>query len=93
VTERATVGESRPERAVSIEVANAVAFIGALPLQPRKFPLEKLSPAAHRTEGIAVNDENGGARRHHIATSGPNFVLKRLSYSHLGGVWRLCAVG
>src|SRR5262249_60722196 len=57
VTKRTTVGKAGANGVVGIQIADAVAFVGALALSLRKLALEELASSPNRTKRIAVDDE------------------------------------
>src|SRR6266536_1805303 len=75
VTTGATVGKSRTECEVSVNLARAVRT-GERPLAlyAQELALEKLSPAPNRTEGIAGDDERGRIRCLPITAPGAHFL-------------------
>src|SRR6267378_728809 len=92
MTQRATVGQSRADGDVAIDVAHAVLLVRALPLQTGEFSLEELTSPAHRPERIAVDDVHRRSRRIHIAPPRADFIQQRLVNSGFRGVGRLCVV-
>jgi len=69
------VGEPCANRAVGVEVANAVAFIASLSLEPGEFALKELPSAADRAKGIALDDEDRRVPAISIAASSAHLGL------------------
>src|SRR6266496_6731253 len=78
VAKRTTIGEPSADRAVCVQIAEAVALVCSLPLQTRELALKELTAAADGAEGIALNDEDGRIPSMGIATPGADFILQRL---------------
>src|SRR5260221_7604630 len=87
------VGEPGANRAVGIEVANAVAFIASLSLQPREFALEELPSTADGAEGIALDDKDRGVPTVSVAASRAHFVRQRFCNPYFCCIRRLGLIG
>ena len=93
VAKRTTIGESSADRAICVQIAEAVALVCSLPLQARELALKELTAAADGAEGIALNDEDGRIPSIGIATPGADFILQRLGDANLDDVGGLSLIG
>ena len=92
VAKRTTIGESSADRAICVQIAEAVALVCSLPLQARELALKELTAAANRTKRIALNDKNRRVPCRCVATTGAGFILQGLRYTGFGIVRSLCAI-
>src|SRR5262245_20859785 len=74
----ATVDQAGADRQVLLDVAGAVTEHGPLALGVRELALEELTAAPDGAEGVAFDDEEGGARRPYVTAAGSDLLLQRL---------------
>src|SRR6266513_5311903 len=87
------VGEPCANRAVGVEVANAVAFIASLSLQPGEFALEELPSTADGTKRVALDDENRRVPVVSVAASRAHFIRQGFCNPYSCCIRRLGLIG
>src|SRR5437773_12252107 len=87
------VGESCANRAIGIEVANAVAFIASLCLHPSEFALEELPSTADRAKRITLDDKDRGVPTVSVPASGAHFVRQGFCNPYFCCIRRLGLIG
>src|SRR4249920_3079100 len=76
MTERTAVGQPRPNGQITINVADAIVFIRALPLGMRELALKQLPAPANGPVRIMRNHAHRRPGRGHVSPSSPNFILQ-----------------
>src|SRR6266496_4589770 len=87
------VGEPGANRAIGVDVANAVAFIASLSLQPCEFALEELPSTADGAKRIPLDYEDRGVPTVSVAASGAHFVRQGFCNPYFCRIRRLGLIG
>src|SRR5436190_13391836 len=93
MAESATVRQSCAQGPVGIQVPGAVTVIGALAICMGEFALKELAASPYRTEGVAINNENGRARGQNVTAAGSALIGQRLGNSRLRRIGGDRAIG
>jgi len=75
MTSGATIGESGANRAIGIDVTNAISFVGSLPLEASELPLKQLPTTADGAKRVALDDEDRRVPAISIAASSAHLGL------------------
>ena len=76
MTSSTTVGETSGDASVGVEIADAVAYVRALPLRLRKLSLEQLTSAPDRAKRIAVDHIERRTGSHDTASARSDLIAK-----------------